>query len=102
MAVCLTEFVALYQVEASGKLVLLLKVQGDFLEKDPSLNQCVLSKGVLVTGGDDTKVRIHSIKDNSHKEITQTVELPLGPTQPVTGVDISADLSRVVATSKDA
>ena len=89
MAACLTEFVALYKIDVSGKLELLLKVQADFLDKDPSLNQCVLSRGVMVTGGDDCKVRMYSIKDKSHKEIAKTIELPSGPTMPVTGVDIS-------------
>jgi len=102
MAVCLTELVAVYQMEPSGKLTLLLKVQGDFLDKDPCLNQCVLSKGVLVTGGDDCKVRLFGVKDNTHREISKTIELPPGPTMAVTGVDISSDQSRVVATSKDA
>lgn len=70
MAVCLTEFVALYKIESSGKLVRLLKVQADFLDKDPSLNQCVLERGILLTGGDDCKVRLFSIKDKKHTEIS--------------------------------
>lgn len=58
LAVCLTEHVALYKINANGKLALISKVQADFSTTDPSLNQCVLNKEFLVTGGDDTKVRV--------------------------------------------
>jgi WD40 repeat protein len=101
MAVCLTESVALYKIEAeTGKINRILKVQADFSSQDPSLNQCLLYKGVIVSGGDDGKVRLFTLKDNIHDSISTTVELSCA-TQPVTGVDINYDLSKVVATSKD-
>jgi len=61
MIACLTEQVALYTIEASGKLTNILKLQSDFSKKDACLNQCMLShdRTLLVTGGDDTMVRVH-------------------------------------------
>jgi hypothetical protein len=67
MAVCLTENIALYKIDpASGKLSLLIKVQADFSTTDPSLNQCVLSREFLVTGGDDTKVKLFTLKGSNY------------------------------------
>lgn len=89
LAACLTEQVAVYKVDSgSGKLSLLLKVQADFSDKEASLNQCVLRQNVLVTGGDDTIVRVFTLKDNT---ISETNELK-GPCLPVTGVDILYNL----------
>jgi len=60
----------LYKIEGSGKLTPLVRVKADFLDKDPSLNQCLLARGILVTGGDDCIVRLFSIKDNQHTAIS--------------------------------
>lgn len=67
MAVCLTESVGLYRINVqTGEISCILKVQADFSPQDPSLNQCVLYKGVIVSGGDDGKVRLFTLKDDKH------------------------------------
>jgi len=42
---------------------LLIKVQADFSQVDPSLNQCVLKKKLLVAGGDDSKVKVYVMNE---------------------------------------
>lgn len=72
MAVCLNEMVALYKVDIkSGKMDLCIKQQADFSEKDPCVNQCILNNGVLVTGGDDKKVRIFAFKSRDFNEFAK-------------------------------
>lgn len=78
---------------------MLIKVQADFSQVDPSLNQCVLKKKLLVAGGDDSKVKVYAMNEK-YDSCEQTYEL-VGPTMPVTGVDISDSLSTIAATSKD-
>ena len=54
----------------------------------------------LVTGGDDTIVRVYKVtKDFKNK--SSPIELT-GATQAITGVDISKDSTRVIASCKDA
>jgi WD40 repeat protein len=49
---------------------------------------------MLVVAGDDSTIRIFNTKSNEKTEL-------IGPALPVTSVDISPDLSRVIASSKD-
>lgn len=100
MAVCQTEDVCLYKIDPkTGKLTILLQKKADFHD-EPSLNQCLLSKGVLVSGGDDCKLRVMALKDQTYTEISQTVELE-GPSMPITGVDLNSNNTKVCCSSKD-
>ena len=70
--------------------------------KEASLNQCILSfdNKFLVTGGDDSVVRIYSMAED-FKSTTNKLELSNCGDQPITSVDISRDNSLVIAASKD-
>ena len=60
----MTESVGLYKIDVqTGKLISILKFQGDFSKVDASLNQCVLSfdNTMIVTGGDDSIVRLFKL-----------------------------------------
>lgn len=64
------------------------------------INQCILNKGVLASGGDDTKVRLFVMDKKEYKEVGKTFTYE-GPTAAVTGVDLNSNNSRVVGSSKD-
>jgi len=58
-----------------------------------------LDNTCLVTGGDDTIVRVYKMT-RDFKEKSSPIEL-IGATQAITGVDISKDNTRVIASCKD-
>ena len=64
------------------------------------INQCILNKGVLASGGDDTKVRLFVMDKKEYKEVGKTFTYE-GPTAAVTGVDLNSNNSSVVGSSKD-
>ena len=101
MAICLTQNVGLYKIEKDGKLIEIMKFQGDFAEELPSVNHCMLSADntLFATGGDDKIIRIYQLTKD-FKKTDKTVEIK-GPTMPITQIDINRDNSLLVATSKD-
>lgn len=54
----------------------------------------------IVTGGDDSIVRLYQISKEFKEIIGKSTEF-INATQSITGVDISRDNSKIVATSKD-
>ena len=85
MAICLTENVGLYKIDKEGKLVEIMKFQGDFSEELPSVNHCMISADntLFATGGDDKIIRIYSLTKEFNKIDDKKVEINVA-TMPIT------------------